>query len=128
MILLRAFKPVDQPDVVSYWYMTTAPTARAKLDALMVHLRTQKREGWIRPAYDVLRNGVGEVRFKAQKINHRGLGYFGPDRNQFTFLLFATKTNVFKPNNAISRAVEIMKMIEADRALSIVISGRWNQP
>ncbi len=93
----------------------------------MLYLRLQKREGWIRNMYDVLEEGVGEVRFKAEKINHRGLGYFGPERNHFTFLLFATKTNVFNPPNAISKAIERKKLVEQEPSLSIVVKDRWNQ-
>lgn len=127
MIFLRAYKPPGADDVVTVWYAGANPTAKANLDARMVHLRTQERDKWIRPYYDGLEDGVGEVRWKAIKINHRGLGYFGPERNQFTFLLFATKTNVFDPRNAISKAVERKVIVENDPSLSVAIKGRWNQ-
>ena len=128
MILLRAYRPLGEDDVVTAWYAGANPKAQAGLDARMVHLRVQKREGWIRQPYDSLDGGVGEVRWKAEKINHRGLGYFGPERDHFTFLFFATKTNVFLPRNAIAKAIERRTLVEANPSLSIVVRDRWNQP
>ena len=79
MILLRAFQPDIGNDVVSSWYddYQNLPVVRARLNILMIHLREQARDSWVHPYYDTLRDGVGEVRFKANSVNHRPLGYFG---------------------------------------------------
>ncbi|MGE3993597.1 type II toxin-antitoxin system RelE/ParE family toxin [Pseudorhodoplanes sp.] len=111
-------------DVVSAWYAAASSAERASLDARMVYLRLQTRESWTRPSYDTLRDGVGEVRFKARRINHRALGFFGPERNHFCFLIFATKTNVFDPRNAIETAVDRRAHIESGAA-SYVIVRKW---
>lgn len=129
MILLRAFQPDVGNDVVSSWYddYQNLPVVRARLDVLMIHLREQARDGWVRPYFDTLRDGVGEVRFKANNVNHRPLGFFGPDRNEFTFLYFATKTNRFSPANAIDIAADRRLDAIKDPQLSVPIRGRWNQ-
>ena len=129
MILLRALQLDDGADVVTIWYENYQhlPVVRARLDTRMMHLRYQNREGWVRPNYDTLRDGVGEIRFKANQVNHRPLGFFGPDRGDFTFLFFAIKTDVFDPANAIDIAVERRQQVIAKPELSMVVKGRWNQ-
>ena len=108
MFRLNAYT-LNGGDVVSAWYAKQTGKAgakrKAKLDAIMLHLRQQPRELWIRGYYDTLRDGIGEVRFKLNGINYRPLGYFGPGRYDFTFLFFATKTNEFDPLRAIDIAV-----------------------
>ena len=129
MILLRALQFDDGADVVTIWYENhqNLPVVRARVDAIMMHLRCQNREGWTRQYYDTLRDGVGEVRFKVNRINYRPLGFFGPNRNEFTFLYFSTKTNRFDPVNAIDIAVERRQQVIAKPELSTVVKGRWNQ-
>lgn len=129
MILLRSLWLDDGADVVSIWYDNhqNLPGVRARLDTIMMHLRCQNREGWTRPYYDTLRDDVGEVRFKTNRVNYRPLGFFGPNRNDFTFLYFATKTNRFDPTNAIDIAVERQQQVTVNPELSLVIQGRWNQ-
>ena len=129
MISLRSLQFDDGADVVTIWYENhqNLPGVRARLDAIMFHLRCENREGWTRPYYDTLRDGVGEVRFKVNGINYRALGFFGPNRNDFTFLLFATKTDRFDPVNAIDIAVERRLQVIDKPELSTVVKGRWNQ-
>ena len=131
MILLRALSFDDAPHVVDSWFAMHAmdDDIRAEIDVLMGYLRQQPREGWTRPRYDILRNadGVGEVRFRVRRIEHRALGYFGPNRNDFTFLYFCTKTNRYEPKNAIEIARARKKIVAADTKRSLVIKGRWGQ-
>lgn len=125
MIGISAFVPDQGVDVLSEWFHTAGNMEKAKLDSRMLHLRQQRREKWTRPFYDTLRDGVGEVRFKANRIQHRALGFFGPDQNEFTFLILATKTNRFNPPNAIDIAVERRKLILSGNAARHVIT-RWD--
>lgn len=94
----------------------------------MIHLRQQPRDNWVRDLYDILRGaeGVGEVRFKARRIHHRGLGYFGPGRNEFTFLTFATKADHWDPRNAIEMAVDRKHMVETNPDMAIKLK-KWGQ-
>lgn len=110
------------------WYaeMESRPKARAKLDMRMTYLRHQPREKWVREPYDTLRDGIGEVRFKAGAVWYRPLGFFGPGRNEFTFLLFATKTNALRPPNAIDIAVARRNVVVKSPTRGVVIN-RWGQ-
>lgn len=130
MILLRALSFDDAPHVVDAWYIEHArdDDVRVELDVLMIYLRQQRREGWTRPRYDILRNadGVGALHFKVNRINYRPLGYFGPSRNEFTFLIFATKTNKYDPRNAIEQAVARRQSVEANPSRAVVVR-RWDQ-
>jgi hypothetical protein len=130
MIVLKAFVLDDcgGGDIVTRWYeqYEASPKVRAKLDARMIYLRQQNREGWTRESYDTLRDGIGEVRFKAEGILHRPLGYFGPGRNEFTFLFFATKTGEFDPPNAIDIAVDRKLIIDRNPKRAIRLK-RWGQ-
>jgi hypothetical protein len=73
MIRLNAYTSSKGLDVVSAWYDAQTGKGgakrKAKLDALMIHLRQQPRDFWIRPQYDTLRDGVGELRFKEGGVN-----------------------------------------------------------
>lgn len=126
MILLRAFTDDDGLDAVCKWQSQVGPKVRAGLAAKMVYLRQQNREGWIRPHYDSLRDGIGEVRFKVERINYRALGFFGPGRNEFTFCFFATKTNSFDPRNAIDTAVARKALVERSPIRAVKLS-MWGQ-
>jgi hypothetical protein len=128
MIRLKSFRWEDGSDAVTQWYeqMADRPKVRAKFDARMTYLRQQPREGWVREPYDTLRDGVGEVRFKAEGIWYRPIGFFGPGRNEFTFLIFATKTDEFHPVNAIDIAVQRKVVVQRDsqRAVKVI---KWGQ-
>jgi hypothetical protein len=119
---------MDGGDVVARWYelMVGRPKVRAKFDARMTYLRQQPREGWVREPYDTLRDGVGEVRFKAEGMWYRPIGFFGPGRNEFTFLIFATKTSEFDPVNAIDMAVERKGIVELEPQRAVRVT-RWGQ-
>lgn len=120
----------DGGNVVERWYADHLSDVKAcaELDARMIHLRQQPRDAWTRPLYDILRDadGVGEVRFKANRIQHRGLGYFGPGRLVFTFLVFATKGDDWKPRNAIKEAKRRKAIVEGNHTRAITVH-RWGQ-
>src|SRR5262245_40305831 len=122
MILLRSYRCDDGPDVVSIWHEQEAGKVKAGLAARMAHLRQQPREGWIRPYYDILEDadGIGSVRWKVERIQHRGLGYFGPQRNEFTFLLFTTKADGYDDTD-IRHARMRRSNVERDPSLSLVV-------
>ena len=128
MILLRSYRLDDGSDVVSVWHARESGKVKAGLAARMVHLRQQPREGWIRPPYDILKSadGIGAVRWKVERIQHRGLGYFGPGRNEFTFLLFTTKADGYDDID-IKHARTRRSNVEHNMSLSVVVKDRWGQ-
>jgi hypothetical protein len=132
-MLLRAYLLDDNADVISVWYDQYAgqPKVRAKLDMRMLHLRPRRRDerdGWNRPYYDTLERGVGEVRFEIGNIQYRPIGFFGPAREEFTFLLFAIEqSDRLQPRNAIDEAVRRRGVVQSDPSRSVLIKGRWGQ-
>lgn len=131
MIVLRALSFDDGPHVVDRWYSDHVKDEEllAELDALMLYLRQQNREGWTRPRYDTLRDtgGAGAIHFRVRRVEQRWLGFFGPSRNEFTFLIFATKTNRYDPRNAIDSVIARRDLVVANPNRSVVIKGRWCQ-
>jgi len=128
MFIAKAYALDDGGDVVSCWYAEYGrwPKITARLDLLMIHLLQQHKDGWTRPHYDTLRDGIGEIRFKVKGILYRPLGFFGPNRNDFTFLFFATKRDDFEPPDAIDIAVARKALIENGSVRTVEIN-RWKQ-
>jgi hypothetical protein len=63
---------------------------------------------------------VLEMKFTVQNIQFRPLGYFGPHRHEFTFLVGAIeKNNRFVPLNAPELAIEHKNIVEANPARAI---------
>ena len=79
---------------------------------------TPKRE-WKRPHAAKLKGvkEIYEIRFKADKVEMRPLGFFGPGEKEFTVLIWAEKKeNVYDPPNAIKTAESRRKEIIEHRA------------
>ena len=128
MILLKSFV-LQGTSVVDAWYADADPEARANLDARMKYLVQQPVAEWKRPMYAPLTKskGVGEVRFKVRRVQYRPLGFFGPARMEFTFLMFSTHREHYEPRNAIAEAITRMGLVNADYKLAVAVKGRWNQ-
>jgi hypothetical protein len=62
-----------------------------RFSAILERLQVLPRDQWRRPDFDVLHGdeyqGMGEIRFKADRKVHRVFGWFGPGRTQFRFTL-----------------------------------------
>jgi hypothetical protein len=65
--------------------------------------------------------GLGEVRFKADSIQQRPLGFRGPEPDVFTIVLPSVqeKGNRFVPANALAQAQQIKSDILAGRRETI---------
>jgi len=60
---------------------------------------------------------IYEIRFKAEKVQHRPLGCFGPGTNEFTVLIWASKKqNIYDPSGAINTADNRRKEIAGGQA------------
>lgn len=83
-------------------------------DAVMQHFKVRVRylsntaiRDWKEPAAKKLHGiaDIYEVRFKANGVQHRPLGFFGPNKGEFTILVWAThKQNIYDPHDAINTA------------------------
>lgn len=60
---------------------------------------------------------IYEIRFKANGVQFRPLGFFGPDGNEFTILIWAThKQKIYDPHDAINTADSRRKLVRTGRA------------
>lgn len=69
---------------------------------------------------------IYEIRFKANGIQFRPFGFFGPGPNEFTILVWAThKQDIYDPNDAIKTADTRRKDIQAGsaRCVSLKVDG-----
>lgn len=108
-------------DPIGDWYNELPDKAQAKLDSYLDHFSDNQHNDWgverIKPlvGYD----GILEIRFSINKILYRPLGYFGPKRNEFTFLFPAREQgDKFVPKSAPTIAKVRMKEIEEGKAFS----------
>jgi hypothetical protein len=112
----RTYRSGAGRDEVAEWYAGLAPKDRAKVYRWLDYLRQQPRQGWRRPYFDVLHGkcaGLGEIRLKLGQVQWRPIGFFGPDRLQFTVLVVAKeKGGKFIPRDVCdvgqSRKVDVI--------------------
>lgn len=99
------------------WHSSLDENAKAIFAARMDYLCAcnNPAERWSLPYCRPLDDGIIEIRFKYSKVQQRPLGYFGPNIKEFTFLFPAIeKGSKFIPKDAIERAVDRKKLVQAD--------------
>lgn len=105
--------------VITDWYATLAVEAQVDFDDRLRYLANSSQHLWERPKYAPLRGypKIGEIRCKANRIQYRPLGFFGPAEGQFTLLIGALeKDRKFIPKDAPEQAVRRKAIILADRS------------
>jgi hypothetical protein len=92
-----------------------SPRCRAKFLSRVRFLAQTPRSGWRREPFDVLHGyDLGEVRFNADGVEHRPLGFFSPGMI-FTIVICAVeKGRKFEPKNAPAIAENRKREIEND--------------
>jgi hypothetical protein len=104
---------------MSDWYAETPPKAQAKFDKILDFLRDNPNNLWPSEWFKPLTgyDGIFEIRYKIRNILYRPLGFFGPNKEEFTFLVPAREQgNILIPRDAPALAVERRKMIERGEA------------
>jgi hypothetical protein len=103
--------------LIDDWYAGLPHKAQAKLDNLIEHFRDNPHHKWgsnyLKPlvGYD----GIFEIRFQLLNVLYRPLGYFGPKRGDFTFLVGAWEQgDEFVPRGAPDTAIERRAIIQLD--------------
>jgi hypothetical protein len=94
--------------VITEWYEEMAMEAQQDFDDLLRYLAVTPRHLWVRPQYAPISGyqGLGKLRFKANKIQYRPIGFFGPGLGQFTLLIGAEERNrKWVPRDAPDQAV-----------------------
>ncbi len=96
MWLLKAFQNQAGKCDTKEAYQRGSDDLQAAFDVQMEFLCTRPRQEWSRPQAAKLRIKKGfrdyfEVRIFADRAQQRPIGYFGPENNDFTFLLWAVE-------------------------------------
>lgn len=126
--ILRTYVKPSGEDVLRTWYDSGTAKVRAKFLSRMKFLKASPRHQWVRPHFDLLHEeckGLGEVRFKADRTEHRPLGFFSPGET-FTFVFFAVeKDDSLVPKTACSvgqtRKAEVNSIPERSHECDIPI-------
>jgi hypothetical protein len=102
--------PSGVPDV-QRWIDDLEGGARDELEDVVAYLRISHVGDWKRPYFGPMRGGLHEIRFNHANVEYRIFGTFGPEQQQFSMLVGATKTHgkgrgktKYAPKNAIKTA------------------------
>ena len=111
MAVLWTFRCYVSPrgvDEIRAWYDGQSAAVRAKFDSRLKFLAQRERAEWKREPFDSLHGeceGLGEIRFKADKVQHRPLGFFSGEKI-FTLVFCAEERgNKFVPKKACEIAL-----------------------
>ena len=103
--------------VFSEWYEGLAMEAQQDFDDLLRYLAVTPRHLWIRPQSAPVSGyrGLWKLRFKANGIQYRPIGFFGPSPGQFTLLFPAEERNrKWVPKDAPDQAVRRRVTVQSD--------------
>jgi hypothetical protein len=104
-------------------YENASAKVRAKFLSRLVMLAQLDYADWNDTLFKFLtdQNGLSEIRFKADGVQQRPLGFRSAE-NEYTLLLWATeKNNRFVPLSACAIAQQRMAYVLADRSLTDVL-------
>src|ERR1700746_3580282 len=102
---VRCFANVRGDDLFDRDFVAQTPGVRAEFRAVLNGLLFQEDiRGWCRPnGFDRLSGKyreLGKLRFKIANVQHRPLGFFGPQQKIFTLLIWSTERDgKFDPPN-----------------------------
>jgi hypothetical protein len=103
--------------VISQWVGGIDVEAEEEFHGVLRNLEITPRLLWVRPVYDVFDPEIGEIRFKANKLQHRVLGFFIMDMKQYVMLIGATKKGQnYNPRDAVTTARKRKKLVDSDRS------------
>lgn len=110
------------------WHQSQGPNVQGKFDRRLHDLQQMAPAEWRDPFTKQLEgdcDGLVEIRFKADRVQHRPLGFYGPGRLEFTILLFAIERgDRFEPTDACAIALrrkdEILANVQRSRIIDVV--------
>ena len=119
---IRCFRSERGRDLFLDEYRSQTVNARAMFRATVNVLRDQPNiQGWSRVnGFDRLTGkkyrryrGVGKLMVRANGVQHRPLGFFGPYDRTFTLLVWATERDwTFYPPNVLDTALDRMNTVK----------------
>ena len=92
------------------WRKVLDLKSQARWDNMLDYLVQSPKEQWAQTNYFYPLHGkeckqLFEVRFKWKNVQYRPIGFFGPDKGSFTFVLYAKEIGgKFEPKNACEAA------------------------
>jgi hypothetical protein len=95
---------------------------RANTEVALGYLKSQPKQDWRRPKAGKLSKQGNfrdfyEIRFKAERVQQRPIGYFGPGAADFTILIWATEQgNALRPKTWYDTAMRCMTEIQEGKA------------
>jgi hypothetical protein len=125
----RSYVFPDGDDEVAQWYRSQAPKVQGKFDRRLHDLQQMAPHEWRDPFTKQLQgvcDGLVEIRFKADRIQHRPLGFYGPGQHfEFTISFCAIERGGrFEPSDscaiALRRKDEIARGIRVSRIIDVV--------
>jgi hypothetical protein len=118
---VRCVSTAGGRDLFDRDYSRQLVEVRAEFRAVLNGLLAQEDiTGWCRPnGFDRLTGKyreLGKLRFKVANVQHRPLGFFGPERKNFTLLIWATERDgKFNPPNLRETALQRMAHVKQNR-------------
>jgi hypothetical protein len=116
--VVRCFCNIRGADLFDREFSRQSIEVRAEFRSTLKGLLAQiDITGWCRPnGFDRLSGKkyreLGKLRFKVANVQHRPLGFFGPERNVFTLLTWATERDgKFDPPNVRDTALHRMNEV-----------------
>jgi hypothetical protein len=105
--------------VITDWYNKDIErSAQAEFDDTLRYLAITPRDLWRRPEYDTMTPEFGEIRFKANKLEHRVFGFFLGNTNIFIMLVGATKKGAnYTPTDALKNTPWYKTIVTTNRKL-----------
>jgi len=110
MPAIKCYVSSSGKNEVQATYDSGTEELKAGLEVALAYLKVRDRQVWIRPHAHKMSKCIEfrdffEIRFRAENLQQRPIGYFGPGLNDFTILIWATeKGNKLKPENWCEKA------------------------
>jgi hypothetical protein len=102
------------------WLSRQSENVQVAAEVALEYLVQRPRSDWRRPEFDLLSGKmreIGEIRLRLEK-QYRILGFFGPNRSDFTLLVGASKKGKqYDPRKALETALERMQQVKNDGRL-----------
>ncbi len=96
--IFKGFADSNKNDLIQNWYEDQTPAVSAEFDLLIQGIRTRSNIEWsemgdAKSLKGKNNQGLIELRFTVEKVRHRPIGIFGPERRTFTILAVAVKAD-----------------------------------
>jgi hypothetical protein len=121
MWIFKSYEAASGKNDVQERYDRATDGVRAEFEVALEFLEGTPRKDWDRPKAARLHRqkypDYYEIRFFADKLQHRPIGYFGPAEDDFTVLLWATeKGNQLQPKSWFKTAEYRRQLLEEGTA------------